>query len=58
MKFLFLLLLAAPAYAGTAFFKYEIPGNLYKTCVYDYMGDDISITISSVSLCPLTIQVP
>lgn len=52
------LLLSQSAFAGVAFFKYERPSTgFYKVCVYDYLGDEIAITVSSVSLCPLTIQV-
>jgi hypothetical protein len=61
MRTLFLLvamLLAFPAHAGTAFFMYEIDkGNMHKQCVYDYLGEEFVITISSVKLCPMTIEV-
>lgn len=52
------LMIAGAAQAGTAFFKYEIPtGGMTKQCVYDYLGSTYTRTISSVALCPLTIQV-
>ena len=53
-----LFMLAAPAHAGTAFLDYEIDdGGMHKQCVYDYLGERYVITIPSVKLCPLTIQV-
>lgn len=53
-----LLLVAASAHAATAFLEYEIDnGGMYKQCVYDYLGEPFVITISSVKLCPLTINV-
>ena len=53
-----LLLSAASASAGTAFFVREIQtGGMTKQCVYDYLGNTIVITVSAVSICPLSIQV-
>ena len=53
-----LLLSAASAFAGTAFFVREInTGGFTKQCVYDYLGNTYVITVSAVSLCPLTIEV-
>ena len=50
------LLISLSAYAGTAFFQYEVnTGGMTKQCVYDYLGSVYTITVSSVSLCPLTI---
>jgi len=56
----FLLTVASqPAHAGTAFLDYEIDdGGMHKQCVYDYLGERYVITIPSIKLCPLTIQVP
>jgi hypothetical protein len=51
------LLIAGQAQAGTAFFKYERITGMTKQCVYDYLGSAYTITLSSVSLCPLTIDV-
>lgn len=49
---------AAAANAGTAFFKYEIQtGGITKQCVYDYIGSTYTRTVSSISICPLSIQV-
>lgn len=46
------------AYAGIAFFKYEIAGDgLTKVCVYDHIGNLHSITIKSYQNCPISIQV-
>lgn len=52
-----LLTVSAGAYAGTAFFKYEINDNgMTKICVYEYLGNLRSITIKSYQFCPYTIQ--
>ena len=43
---------------STAYFKHELEcTGMKKTCVYDYLGDDIYKTIDCVKLCPLTIEV-
>ncbi len=48
---------ASAAWAGTAFFKYERPcTGFYKICVYDYLGEEVAITVRCVELCPITIQ--
>ena len=53
------LSVASGAYAFTAYFKYETrPSGMYKQCVYDYLGEDYVITVSSIKLCPMTIQIP
>lgn len=39
------------------FFKYEQSfGGMTKICYYDRLGDTVAITVSSVTLCPLTIN--
>ena len=49
---------ATAAMAGTAFFQYEVQtGGFTKQCVYDYLGSTYVISISSVGLCPLSINV-
>ena len=53
-----LLALSIPAHAGTAFYTGERVSGMHKICYYDYLGDAVAITIRSVDLCPLTIQVP
>lgn len=53
-----LLLTSAAAFAGTAFFKYERTTGMTKQCVYDYLGSEYTITLRSIDLCPLTIEVP
>lgn len=45
------------AHAGTAFFKYERTTGMTKQCVYDYLGSEYVITLQSIQLCPLSIQV-
>ena len=59
MKILLLVLalMSTSAFAGTAFFKYERISGMNKICVYDHLGSEVAITISSTSLCPLSIQV-
>ncbi len=53
-----LVTIAAIAWAGTGFFKYETKCTGFKkACVYDHLGDDIYITVDCVSLCPLSIEV-
>lgn len=51
-----IITLSFSAHAGLAFFKYERTTGLNKICVYDHMGSDISITIKSYKLCPITIN--
>ena len=63
MKALILISLLAIFTAGTAhaclaFFKYEYVSGMNKICVYNHLGSDVAITVSSVSLCPLQITVP
>ena len=43
------------AFAVTCFFKYEVTSGFNKICYYDCLGSLHAITISSTSLCPLTI---
>jgi len=53
-----LLLVSAAAHAGTAFYSHESSnGGMHKICYYDYLGDEVAITIGAVELCPLTIEV-
>lgn len=52
-----LVLASEMAHAGTAFFQREYVSGNYRYCVYDYFGDEIIITKSRLSFCPLTIEV-
>ena len=52
----FVTILALPANAATAFYTGERVSGMYKICYYDHLGDEVAITIDSVDLCPLTIQ--
>lgn len=54
---LIVLTASATAFAGTAFLKYERVTGMTKQCVYDYLGNEYTRTISSTELCPLSIQV-
>ena len=54
---LVLLLVSTTAFAGTAFFKYERTTGMTKQCVYDYLGNEYTITIKSYKLCPMSIEV-
>jgi len=40
-----------------AFLVGEYTTGMTKQCIYDGLGNQYTITISSVSLCPLTIDV-
>jgi len=42
--------------AATCFFKGERTSGMNKICYYDCMGSEAAITISNVSLCPLSIN--
>ena len=42
--------------AGVAFLKYERISGMNKICVYNDLGSDVTITIKSYKLCPLTIN--
>ena len=41
---------------ATCFFKGERTSGMNKICYYDCLGSEAAITISSVSLCPLSID--
>ena len=53
------VMLAATAWAGTAYFKREtVCGNdTKKYCVYDYYGKEVFSKANCTDLCPLTIVV-
>ena len=44
------------AASETCFFKSESTSGMNKTCVYNCVSGDASITIKSVQLCPLNIK--
>ena len=48
---------ATTAVAGTAFLTGDETSGMNKICYYDHLGSTVAITISSVKLCPLSIQV-
>ena len=50
-------MLAAPAYAATAFLTGEVETGMTKQYIYDFAGSTYTITIDSYKLCPLTIEV-
>jgi hypothetical protein len=44
--------------AALPFFVREVQtGGMTKQCVYDYLGSEYVVTVSAVSLCPLSIRV-
>ena len=43
-------------YCATCFFEYEEPAGMNKICYYSCITGRAAITISSVQLCPLTIN--
>ena len=42
--------------AATCFFQYEQTSGMNKICFYDCLGSSYAITVSAVSLCPLSIN--
>jgi len=56
----FVLLLASAAHGQsiTAFKSGEMQTGVTKQCFYNALGSQHTLTISSVELCPLTVQVP
>ena len=50
-----LITISFSSIAGMAFFKYERVSGMNKICVYSGPSGDISITIKSYKLCPLSI---
>ena len=44
------------ANATTCFYQYEQISGMNKICYYDCLGSAMAITISSVKLCPLSIN--
>jgi hypothetical protein len=51
------LMVSLSANAGVAFLKGERVTGMTKQCFYDHLGSTYTITLSSVSLCPLTINI-
>jgi hypothetical protein len=51
------ILLSAPSWAGTAFLQTEVVTGFTKQCIYNYLGNTYILTISSLELCPFTIEV-
>lgn len=46
------------AFLTVAFFSYEINnGGSYKTCVYDYYGNEYTISVRALTFCPMTVEV-
>jgi len=52
-----LLLLSAPAFACTAFFKHDYTSGMNKICIYDHLGSDYAMTVKSYELCPISVYV-
>lgn len=49
--------MAARSQTVTAFYKREETTGMTKQCIYDALGSMHVLTVSSITLCPLTIQV-
>ena len=45
------------AFAVTAFLKYETTTGMTKQCVYEFAGNEYTVTKKSYQLCPLSIDV-
>lgn len=55
---MFASMVSGSAHAATAFFSHETySGGLTKQCHYKYLNETYTITVSNVSLCPLSIEV-
>jgi len=51
-----LVLLSAPAFACTAFYKDEYISGMNKICIYDHLGSDFATTVKAYQLCPITVR--
>jgi len=51
------VLLAATAYAGTAFYTGERTSGMNKVCYYDYLGSTYTANVRSYQMCPTSIRV-
>jgi hypothetical protein len=54
-------LLASPATIAaqiTAFKRGEVTTGMTKQCIYNGLGSTYTLTLSSISLCPLSVSVP
>ena len=51
-----LLAVAANAFACTGFYKGESVDGMSKICYYDHLGSTAAMTISSVSVCPVSME--
>lgn len=58
LAFVMSLPAVATSQSVTAFYKREVTTGMTKQCVYDALGSMHVLTVSSITLCPLTIQVP
>ena len=52
-----MLFLSLDAVAGLAFKTGENSSGMTKTCFYNYLGSAYTKTVSSIELCPLSIEV-
>jgi hypothetical protein len=46
------------SHACTAFYQSEYVEGMSKICLYSHLNSPYAITIQSVKLCPLTVEVP
>jgi len=54
---LVLLFSTTTAFAGLAWFQYEITTGMTKQCVYSYLGSTYTITVGLLEFCPLSINI-
>ena len=41
-----------------AFFSHEInTGGQYKTCIYNHFGNEYALSVNTLDICPLTVEV-
>jgi hypothetical protein len=52
-----MLAISLNAIAATAFLKGQYVSGMNRICLYDHLGSTVAITVRSIDLCPLTIDV-
>jgi len=54
---LVLALTANTASACTGFYQSDVVSGMSRICYYSHLGGTVAITVSSIRICPMTIQV-